>query len=323
MTTRTSRPGLLHLVMPASLPMLRRSVDQVSHSGEGSTGPPSPPTYMGRSVDQALDWGKLVTAEGYHKWMQQRNLSPETVKLWDGVHCRFADWYDHDILKAGSSDIEEWLWEVNPHLAASSRHTYRKALRSYYQWAMRDGLIVADPTDKVPAPKLPTYRPHPMPTELLHKALIAATTTMRALICLGCYQGLRVAEMASLLWADVNHQDITVVGKGRKQRTLPSHPDTLDALWELPRDGPKVMSGMASQTISVTGAAFLRSLGVRSARPMHSLRAWYATELYRASGFDLLLVRDMLGHGSTNTTALYVGLADGAATRAVLKLKVA
>lgn len=37
----------------------------------------------------------------------------------------------------------------------------------------------------------------------------------------------------------------------------------------------------------------------------HSLRHWYATEVYRASGGDLLLTQRLLGHASLATIAIY------------------
>ena len=38
---------------------------------------------------------------------------------------------------------------------------------------------------------------------------------------------------------------------------------------------------------------------------IHSLRHTYATELYRASGYNLRLVQQQLGHSSIQTTSVY------------------
>ncbi len=258
----------------------------------------------------------------FHDWMTRRNLSPQTIRLWVETRARFAEWLGKCTLYATTDDIEEWLWEVQPDLAPASRAAYRKALRAFFQWSVREGHIDVDPTDRVPTPKLPVYRPYPMLTPMLLRAIDTADVEMRAWICLGCYQGLRVAEMSSLLWADVNDENLTVMGKGRKQRTVPTHPQALEAMRALSFTDDLVLGGTTPQKISHYGTTFLRGIGARSTRPMHSLRAWYATELYRASGFDLLLVRDMLGHTSTDITALYVGVGDDAAAKAVSVLHV-
>jgi len=40
----------------------------------------------------------------------------------------------------------------------------------------------------------------------------------------------------------------------------------------------------------------------------HSFRKWYATEIYRDSGYDIVLVQRLLQHSSTATTQRYIGL---------------
>ena len=40
----------------------------------------------------------------------------------------------------------------------------------------------------------------------------------------------------------------------------------------------------------------------------HSFRKWYATEIYKSNGFDIVLVQRLLQHSSTSTTQKYVGI---------------
>ena len=40
----------------------------------------------------------------------------------------------------------------------------------------------------------------------------------------------------------------------------------------------------------------------------HSFRKWYATEIYKANGFDIVLVQRLLQHSSTATTQRYIGI---------------
>lgn len=40
----------------------------------------------------------------------------------------------------------------------------------------------------------------------------------------------------------------------------------------------------------------------------HSLRKWYATEIYKSNGHDLLLVQKLLQHSSSATTQRYIGI---------------
>ena len=40
----------------------------------------------------------------------------------------------------------------------------------------------------------------------------------------------------------------------------------------------------------------------------HSFRKWYATEIYKANGYDIALVQRLLQHSSANTTQRYIGI---------------
>lgn len=40
----------------------------------------------------------------------------------------------------------------------------------------------------------------------------------------------------------------------------------------------------------------------------HSFRKWYATEIYKANGYDIALVQRLLQHSSASTTQRYIGV---------------
>lgn len=40
----------------------------------------------------------------------------------------------------------------------------------------------------------------------------------------------------------------------------------------------------------------------------HSFRKWYATEIYKNNGYDIVLVQRLLQHGSSATTQKYIGI---------------
>lgn len=40
----------------------------------------------------------------------------------------------------------------------------------------------------------------------------------------------------------------------------------------------------------------------------HSFRKWYATEIYKNSGYDIALVQRLLQHSSAATTQRYIGM---------------
>lgn len=146
----------------------------------------------------------------------------------------------------------------------------------------------------------------------------------RAVVLLMLLGGLRSAEVRGLLLRDVDmgRRRLRVVGKGGKERVVP-----VDAVFfaelgaYLRRERP---TGLATPECFVVlrgptagrpmSEAGLRSLfrrhrdssGQLRVRP-HRLRHTYGTEL-AAAGMDLLVLRELMGHASPETTARYVHL---------------
>jgi site-specific recombinase XerD len=136
--------------------------------------------------------------------------------------------------------------------------------------------------------------------------------------------GLRAGEVRGLLLADVDlgARRVRVVGKGNKERVVPverafftevtsylrnerprgcATPECFVVLRGPTRGGPLSEAGM--RRIFRTHRA--RS-GATRVRP-HRLRHTYGTEL-AAAGIDLLVLRELMGHASPETTAGYVHL---------------
>lgn len=146
----------------------------------------------------------------------------------------------------------------------------------------------------------------------------------RAIVLAMLLGGLRAGEVRGLRLADVDfgRRMLTVVGKGGWQRVVPVDADFFVELATYLRDErpagirtPEcfvVLRGRTrGQPMTESG---LRSLfrhhrqtsGATRVRP-HRLRHTYGTEL-AAAGIDLLVLRELMGHASPETTAGYVHL---------------
>jgi len=146
----------------------------------------------------------------------------------------------------------------------------------------------------------------------------------RAIVLLMTLGGLRAAEVRSLRLADVDMglRRVRVTGKGGRERAVPVDRAFFTELGAYLRDerpagcatpqcfvvlrgpsagGPLTEAGM--RRVFRTHRA--RSAAVR-VRP-HRLRHNYGTEL-AAAGIDLLVLRELMGHASPETTAGYVHL---------------
>jgi integrase/recombinase XerC len=148
----------------------------------------------------------------------------------------------------------------------------------------------------------------------------------RAIVLLMVLGGLRCGEVRSLRLADVDQgrRRVKVVGKGGKERVVPvDRAFFAELAFYLRAERPP---GLATPECFVvlrgpTAGAALTEAGVRSlfrrhrassgaarVRP-HRLRHTFGTEL-AAAGIDLVVLRDLMGHASPETTARYVHLSD-------------
>ncbi len=144
----------------------------------------------------------------------------------------------------------------------------------------------------------------------------------RAVVLLMLLGGLRASEVRSLRLADVDvgMRQVTVTGKGGKQRTVPvdrAFFTELSSYLRLERPaglatpecfvvlrGPTTGQAMSEAGLRRVFRTHRARSGAQRVRP-HRLRHTFGTEL-AAAGIDLLVLRDLMGHAHAETTAAYV-----------------
>jgi site-specific recombinase XerD len=146
----------------------------------------------------------------------------------------------------------------------------------------------------------------------------------RAIVMLMLLGGLRAGEVRRLRLSDVDValRRVRVVGKGNRERVVPvDRPFFAELTAYLRTERPPALAtpecfvvlvgATAGQPLTEAGlrSVFRHHRGTSGAgrvRP-HRLRHTYGTEL-AAAGIDLLVLRDLMGHVSPETTAGYVHL---------------
>jgi integrase/recombinase XerC len=203
-------------------------------------------------------------------------------------------------------------------------------VREFYAHAVTRGLIAVNPAEGLPLPSLPRGIPRPISEDDLEAALAAADARVRPWLVLAAWAGLRAKEIALLRRdrvLDTARSPALIIArdatKGRHERVIPMSAFVLAELrlaglpasgWVFPRhDGkrgpnaPWLVSQLASQCLHDSG----------SDATLHQLRHRYATELYEASGHDLRIVQEMLGHKSPAATSVYTAYNRAGAAAAV------
>lgn len=209
------------------------------------------------------------------------------------------------------------------------------SLRRYFAWALRSGIIHADPAVRLSggpakgrlprvlsAPDLEALL-EPVPADESHRHWAERD---QAVIELLYGSGLRVSELCGLDVGDV-HMDaatVLVTGKGDKQRQVPVSRPALDRVRDWLAGGRAAALTATADIARRKGhspgqAMFINHRGRRltprdvrriiddralSPTHPHALRHTYATHLLDG-GADLRAVQELLGHASVGTTQVY------------------
>ena len=243
---------------------------------------------------------------------RRRGLQESTIDSRRRIVTHFSHWLgQRGLLGATTEDIEMFL--DSRKMGRKARYTAISNLHVFYDWTVQTERTSLDPTARVVRPKVRLGLPRPISDSDLHLALAMSSSDIRVMLTLAAYQGMRCIEIARLTRDDIlddRRPPVLIArGKGDRPRIIPLHDETWRALrmLPLPPSGPVLRSPagqpLPAWKVSAEGNTFLHGIGIDAT--MHQARHWFGTTLYRTSGKDLLLVRDLMGHSSITTTTVY------------------
>jgi len=201
---------------------------------------------------------------------------------------------------------------------------YLSCIRGLFRYALKHALVQHNPATGVRGPKGVRQLPKVIAADDLNNALNqkpASHNDIRdqAIVELFYSAGLRLAELQTLDLPKTEHfpDELTVTGKGNKQRVVPIGSKACAALdrWialraKIAKPGEKALFvGPRGARIGRTqiGTA-LHGWAQRSGLPAHlhphKLRHSFATHMLEGSG-DLRAVQELLGHANLSTTQIY------------------
>ena len=264
--------------------------------------------------------------------------SPHTRKAYESDLRQFVTWADRGGA-AGPEAVDHLV--LRRYLAylttrGMARPTIARkaaALRAFFGWLRRRGVITVDPTRNLRTPKgdrrLPRVPKAAEVASLLDEApaeggIAAAVARRDAAVLEILYgAGLRVGELCGLGPSDVDLRGglVTVLGKRSKIRRVPLGEAAIAAIRAYLDGGRTILSGPASPPDALFLNRRGRRLTPRDVRRIlerrlltdgraispHTLRHAYATHLLEG-GADLRAVQELLGHADVATTQLYTHL---------------
>jgi len=215
------------------------------------------------------------------------------------------------------------------------------AIRSFYRYLVREGILAKNPLEQTASPKLDRRLPSFLTVEEMVSLLKAPDLTTpqgqrdRALIELIYAAGLRVSELVNLNLEQVHidTREIRVWGKGSKERMVLMGEPAARALTNYIGQGRLMLQGEKGSR----GALFLNNRGRRLTERMvqkilskyarlaginkrvypHLLRHTFATHLLDG-GADLRVVQELLGHANLATTQIYTHVTQSRARKVYL-----
>jgi integrase/recombinase XerC len=274
----------------------------------------------------------------------ERNVSVNTITAYRDdleslVTFLTTDYFvlGRDQLDLGTIDhlaIRSWLaWLARRKLSRSSSARHLSALRSFFKFLMREGLVASNPARGVSTPKREKFLPSVIQSSDIETLFEGAdcTTSLglrdRAWMELLYASGLRIGELVGVDLDDIDLRTrlVKVRGKGSKERIVPfgSKAEAAIRAWlavrsELVRgdeeDRQPLFLNYRGLRISARSVrrlfeGYVRTAALRSGISPHTLRHSFATHLLNA-GADLRTIQELLGHASLSTTQKYTHLND-------------
>lgn len=279
--------------------------------------------------------------EKYLRYLKiERNSSEHTLISYSNDLHQFLEFAaDHHQKEAGQVDLELidrltirlWLGELSEKKMARSTIARKVAsIRSFFKYCFKRGAILTNPAHLLIVPKTEKKLPKTVQPEEIQRMMELAEgeepvdKQNRAILELFYSTGMRLSELVQLDTDDLDFQkkQVTVLGKGNKQRVIPLGKQAIEACKSHIQTRTELFSSKTNR--DSRSALFLAPGGQRiyprkvqnivknflmqtsevSQKSPHVLRHSFATHMLDA-GADIRIIKEFLGHADLSATQIY------------------
>jgi integrase/recombinase XerC len=227
--------------------------------------------------------------------------------------------------------IRGYMGQLAKNNKKSSQARKLSALRTFFRFLIKQGVIIDNPASVVRTPKQDKYLPQHLTVDEAFALLDSvpasdpAHARDRAILEVLYSTGIRVSELVGLNRNDLelNLGIIKVCGKGRKERIVPIGKKAIAALNHYLQKSESLLpegqrgnipvflnsrSGrLTARSVGRLIDKYVRHCGLQRNISPHSIRHSFATHLLNA-GADLRAIQELLGHVNLSTTQRYTHL---------------
>ena len=269
-------------------------------------------------------------------WLEQ-GLAKNSIDAYRRDMRGFVQWLEAkrpdkaSLLAVEGHDLEAYFSARHGDTKPSSANRRLSVLKRFYQLALRNKQVAADPCLNMASAKQPQRFVHTL-TEAQVEALLEAPDVStplglreRTMLELMYASGLRVSELVTLKLVELSMNDgvLRITGKGSKTRLVPFGQQARLWIERYVREARGViLNGQVDDALFVTGrgGAMTRQMfwvlikkhaaraGIKAPLSPHTLRHAFATHLLN-HGADLRVVQLLLGHSDISTTQIYTHVA--------------
>lgn len=273
--------------------------------------------------------GDVTLQEFFDEW-QQRQVWEETTRDNAIQVMKVTPFADMPLNKIRRSHIESWIKVMQKKYAVKTLRGYFQTARTIIRGAIRDDLIIKDPTRDIRLPRLQNRETAMrVPTAAEIKTMVdAAEQWFKPVIALGAFAGLRRGEIAALKLTDIDFLGRSIRVDRQIQKPIRKDPEIRD-----PKNGsnrtvyvPDELLVMLSEHVKNVGVysdeqwlfagkdgypklptglqyrwdTLIENTNVEGIT-LHDLRHFFASGLI-ASGCDVVTVQKAMGHSSASIT---------------------
>ena len=270
-----------------------------------------------------------------------RNYSDKTIESYASDIEKFLHFiYSEDILmdQVDTICIRNFLTiELNNGISKRSCKRRLSALKQFYDYMVKEGIVKENPFLFVNGPKTDIKYPHALYKDQIEEIIQGCknrndplATRDLAIIETLYYCGIRASELVNIKVQDVDlrNRNLRVVGKGNKERVVPFTEECAKTLNDyIKNDRSKLMTKNKMATahlflnnngeqLTTRGLEYIldsveEKIGVFVGLHPHILRHSFATHLLE-NGADLRVIQELLGHESINATQVYTHVSEEA-----------
>ncbi len=277
-----------------------------------------------RKLDKNANLQSVIDA--FLKELRTANRSEHTLRAYT-IDLRQLTSFHSGSIMAIDADVLRTFFDRYAHLSSATRARKQASVGSFLKWAYQHELIDNNPMARIIRVKPDLPAPRPVSRKDVEAVLgIIPTSHLRdrLLFTLLFETGIRIGEALALYIEDLtltpNDEHITVLGKGKRRRTillddpalvnllkryLRKHQYQYGPLFQAHKNGRG--GPLRYQSAQELWVRYCRQAGVTCT--LHQLRHAHATELING-GVSLATIRKRLGHKNMQTTLRYAELSD-------------